>query len=396
MSKLTVNKRIYILYLLLFAIFLVTKMQRGFSESEEEGGIWNILQVVFVFSGIYISLRYSKTLKGNTTIRLYLIFMLYVWVLAVPSALFTSSVTPSLLFHLTVVPYGVFVFVLCYYLGLKNEITSFRIILSITYLLLFIILYLAMRDYQLEMDEDKGAVADVYYIVTLLPLIFIYVPEKYRIIPFLIAAVAVMMTGKRAAFIALAFILVTYFFSSQSAGRRKHGFLRITSFIIIVFISYYTISELTSYFNLNMFERLQNLESDGGSGRAERWAAIISMISYEADNIQLIIGNGYGAVQKAIGGHAHNDFLEFFYDYGVIALILYIVFYVSLLRDCLKMYKKHFTYANEFTASVVIAICMAMFSFYAIDSTHITCSSICLGLFMGEWEKYKRNGYKTI
>ena len=107
----------------------------------------------------------------------------------------------------------------------------------------------------------------------------------------------------------------------------------------------------------------------------------------------MLFGNGNGSIGELVGGHAHNDFLEFLYEYGLFAFVLYVVFYILLIKETIKMYKHGYVYAKEFTCSVVVALCMSMFSFYAIDCTHITSSSICQGLILADWYKFKMNGY---
>lgn len=249
--------------------------------------------------------------------------------------------------------------------------------------------FIAMQSFYIFAD-DKGAVADVYYIVGLLPIIFIYTPSKLRIVPFLLSCIAVMMTGKRTGFLALATIFIFYFLPSDSR-KRSSFFLRMITIGVLLITSYYVITRVSGTFDLNMFDRLAKLGEDGGSGRAERWELIWDSISIDPSVIHLLLGHGYGAANKMIGGHVHNDFLEFFYDYGIIVLIMYILLFVAMVSESIKMYKSHFIYAREFVVAIIVSLFLAMFSFYAIDCTHITCCSVCLGLILAEWYKFQNN-----
>lgn len=381
------EKYIFIGSLFLLSAFLILKVQRGFTASDEQGGIWNVIQAVFVCLGLVSCFSLNSNKTKNPVIKTYKVFMLTVWVMAFPVVLFKEPLSGSDIFHFITVPYGFLCFLWFYSCGLKNDIRKYPFLLYSAFIITFVILFTALRSFYYQLDE-KGAVADVYYIVGLLPLIFIYTPKKLRIIPFLLACIAVMMTGKRTGFVTLVAIFVFYFFPSDPK-ERKPFLYRILTLAVLLIPTYYIITKLTGSFDLNMFDRLAELGEDGGSGRSERWETVWNIMISEQSVLPLFVGHGYGSAYNFIEGHVHNDFLEFFYDYGIIVLILYISFFVSLIRECRRMYKAKFPYAREFSVSVIVSFFLAMFSFYAIDCTHITCCSVCLGLIMSEWYKFQ-------
>lgn len=381
------DKWIYIGSLILLAAFLILKVQRGFTVSEEEGGIWNIIQALFVCFGLLACFTLDSSETNNPVIKTYRGFMFTVWVMAFPVVLFTGKMGVSTIFHFITVPYGFLCFLWFYSCGLKNDIRKYSYLLYPTFLVTFVILFTALRSFYFLTDE-KGAVADVYYIVGLLPIIFIYTPKRLRILPFLLACVAVMMTGKRTGFLALATIFILYFLPSDP-NEQKPFIYRLLALLVLLIPTYYIITRLTGSFDLNMFDRLAKLGEDGGSGRSERWEKVLHAMFYDQSMLPLFVGHGYGSAYKFIGGHVHNDFLEFLYDYGFIVFIIYISFFVSMIRECIIMYKSEFTYAREFGVAVIVSVFLAMFSFYAIDCTHITCCSVCLGLILAEWYKYQ-------
>lgn len=383
------GKIIYLFFLLVLAAFLILKVQRGFTASEEQGGIWNIIQGFFVCSGLYVCFILHKNSTKYPMIKWYKAFMFTTWFMALPVMLFNPVINIGSIFHFIVVPYGLLCFLLFYRLGLTNDIRKYPYILYPTFLIIFYMIFIAMQSFYISAN-DKGAVADVYYIVGLLPIIFIYTPSKLRIVPFLLSCIAVMMTSKRTGFLALATIFIFYFLPSDSR-KRSSFFLRMITIGVLLIISYYVITRLSGTFDLNMFDRLAKLDEDGGSGRAERWELIWDSISIDQSVIHLLLGHGYGAANKMIGGHVHNDFLEFFYDYGIIVLIMYILLFVAMVSESIKMYKSDFIYAREFVVAIIVSLFLAMFSFYAIDCTHITCCSVCLGLILAEWYKFQNN-----
>lgn len=384
-----IEKIAYFVFLLLLAVFLILKVQRGFTDTEDQGGFWNIIQGIFTCSGLYACFTLDKKSTKYPMIKSYKTFMFTAWLMAFPVMLSSPVVNVSVVFHYIVVPYGLLCFLLFYRLGLKNDIRKCPYILYPTFFAIFYLIFIAMQSYYTFAD-DKGAVADVYYLVGLLPVIFIYTPTRLCIIPFLLSCIAVMMTGKRTGFLALVTIFVFYFLPSDPKSRNSF-FIRILIFAILAVISYYVISRVTGTFDLNMFDRLANLGEDGGSGRADRWELIWNSISMDQSVLHLLLGHGHGAANKIIGGHVHNDFLEFFYDYGLFVLITYASLFVAMINEALKMYKSHFVYAREFVVAIIVSLFLAMFSFYAIDCTHITCCSVCLGLILAEWYKFQNS-----
>lgn len=395
MTKVRIENVIYITMLFLAAIFVILKMIRGFSASEEAGGLWNYIQVFFVGVGC-ISLIYGGSrYKSLKCIKIYAIFFLYVWFLAFLMFLF-RKMTVSAVFDILTVPYGLMVLVTFFTIAKKIPIKQYSAILLFSYVAISAVLFVAMRSFRLQMGV-QGALADVYYIVGLLPLVMLYLPKKYSIIPFLIALICVAMTGKRGAFVALAGIFTVYYLIPYYSGRKKKGNIiwRILLIVIIVAISYYVLMRFIGRYNLNIINRFDTLEEDGGSGRLIRWGRILAMLNEDTSFFQFLFGHGHGYIFREIGGHAHNDFLEFLCDYGIIAVILYVVFFVAMFREGFRMFKRKYTYAREFMCSMIVAICMALFSFYAIDCTHITCSSICQGLILADWYKFK-NGLISV
>ncbi len=383
------TQKIFFLILVSLAVFLYLKMQRGFTASDEQGGIWNVIQIIYVFLGIYFFVTIKHRYIQFPVIKFYMAFTLAMWFESFFSIIFTPNPNMGTLFNFLMVPYGFFCFIVFYWIGLKNDISKYPYILYITFLIITFILFKSMRNFYSYVLEDKGAVADVYYIVGLLPIIFIYTPKKLRIVPFLLASIAVMMTGKRTGFLALAVILVLYFLLPNGSRKSKTFFYGFFTSVVLLIISYLVITRLTDYFDLNMFERISHLGDDGGSGRMAIWSKILGALGSEDNFLRLLVGHGYGSVNKLVGIHAHNDFLELFYNYGIIVTFLYITFFIALIIECHKMYKKYFIYAKEFMVAIVVSLFLSLFSFYAIACTHITCCSASLGLILAEWYKFQ-------
>jgi O-antigen ligase len=385
----------YLLLLFLAAALVLLKVWRGLLyQTEQQGGIWNVIQVFLVGTGVLCIFSKSKTFMSLHCIKTYLFFFLYIWFLSLFPFLGSDFDIPHI-FRFLVIPYGVMSLLTFYTIGYKANIRQYPWVLGITFLVLFYWMFTKWRAYNLSIIDSNGAVADVYYLVGLLPIVLLYTPQKFKIVPFLLAFIVVVMSSKRGALVAVVLMLVVYFFfaGSQRNGKKTNIVLRILVFSFALILVYYVVVRMVGQYDLNIFYRMEKLGDDGGSGRTERWGAILNAFSIDSNILQMLFGHGDGSVTRLVGGHAHNDFLEFLYDYGLFAFVLYVAFYVFLIKEVLRMYKRKYVYAREFACSVIVALCMSMFSFYAVDCTHITSSSICQGLILADWYKFKTNEY---
>ena len=71
-------------------------------------------------------------------------------------------------------------------------------------------------------------------------------------------------------------------------------------------------------------------------------------------------------------GHAHNDFLEVMYNYGIIAFFCIVGFYLSMISQAVRMIRYRSHYAPAFAFSVVIGFTLGMFSYFLIFYTFVT------------------------
>jgi hypothetical protein len=138
---------------------------------------------------------------------------------------------------------------------------------------------------------------------------------------------------------------------------------------------------------------MMHSKEDGGSGRFSRWDILLSAIG-KSDLWELIFGRGFGAVYGLIGGRAHNDFIEIFYNFGLITVVLYVVFYLRLFVVNFKQYRCHYPYAKYMTCSIIVSLVLAMVSFFIVEPTYVLASMFVTGLLLGDWNKFSNNSYQ--
>lgn len=91
-----------------------------------------------------------------------------------------------------------------------------------------------------------------------------------------------------------------------------------------------------------------------------------------------LLGNGHNAVKRDTyrGISAHNEWLEILYDYGIIALFLYLCLWIYMVRKWFYLYKTESKYLIGYT------LCLSVWGIMSITSQLILYVSYILYLFM--------------
>lgn len=383
--KIKINNQSIIMFLL--ALFLITKVIRTFSGAVDTvGGIWNVVQSVFLLIGLMWSLKYFPTYRKEYPIVILVLFDLYVFLLATPK----FELSLSGVFNIFMLLYAACIFVLFFIVGMRTDLREKSLIPYIFYIVTIIIIFSMIRWF---LSGSRASfiklidVADVYYPLGLMPLVLVFTKKKYSYIPLLFLATALVFTGKRAGILALVMMALVFYLSKNQKEKVRDSIKKVITIVAIGAIMYYLAIYLDNYFNLRLISRLYSMTEDGGSGRIERWISVINALR-QSDVFNLLFGHGWGSVKNILGGHAHNDFLEIFYEFGIFAALLYISFYFSLIIKLFQMIKCKYRYVAEYTASLICSLFLTLFSFYFIKPFYITCGMLCFGFFLSDFKKF--------
>lgn len=378
------------IYIYLFAVFVLMKIWRGFSESTEEGGIWNFIQIFYVVIGPFLFLKCSKIINKEPAVLILVFYSLVAFIISIISI---ETLTIFSVFNLVKVPFSGMVIILFYTYNMRSKnMQSFDNLLKAVFYISSVILCYQLGYYMLTggiRSSEVGAVADVYYILGMLPYILTITDKKRWLVPIIVTTVSVLLSQKRAAFIGLVgLIVILYFIGSLRGKNIQSAIIKNVVLVLLIIAGYYLMIYMDSNSNLRLFARLEGLEEDGGSGRDVRWQYILLELSERSSFMQLLFGHGFDKVRQLIG-YAHNDFLEVLYNYGIIALLLYCAYYVVQIFNAVKMAKEKYPYYAEFMGSLFVSLCIAMFSFYVIDATYILCGCFTQGVLLADWRKYR-------
>ena len=184
-----------------------------------------------------------------------------------------------------------------------------------------------------------------------------------RILSIIMVAIVVMLSLKRGGFLALIVGILVYFYISQISIKKKKFkiFGIFIALLGIIALAYFIIYINENVLSGMLFNRMEEAADNGGSGRLDIYKYFIEVIR-DSSIPHLIFGRGFlGSTHTGKTTlTCHNDLLEMIVDYGIIGLILYISFFISLIKLCKKMIKHKHEYAPAMGTSIVIFFISSM------------------------------------
>ena len=140
----------------------------------------------------------------------------------------------------------------------------------------------------------------------------------------------------------------------------------------------------------NIFERFETIQEDKGSGRTDVWEEAWRLINNQGV-FTYITGNGFNSVVRNSRYvlSAHNDYLEAWFDFGLIGMLLYVMAILFLFTDILKCLKSKKEYAPAMTVLGVLIMVLTMISHIAIYYW-FNIVVLCIAYFEGRYDREKR------
>lgn len=272
--------------------------------------------------------------------------------------------------------------------GCITVITSFSLVkknpkmLKVFSFMMFLFFAVGIMRFFKEMSllESFYAVTSFYYLLFAIPLILLSWNKKYfHLILLSVTIIFCVLSMKRSAIIASVFLLVMYLFIVAKSSLKQFVYVGILSVIILFIISRYLKNTDFLEYLTRIFERLDNLEEDKGSGRGDVIELFIRKDIYDLMTFpDLFIGNGFEAYhRKYINlAAAHNDFIEMIFSTGLLGLFCLCRFLYLIFRKSIALIKTNSNVAMTY-ASIVF-----LFFFYAFASSNFYFYYLSLPLFL--------------
>lgn len=349
----------------------------------ESGGYLTSFFVLLLFVSSFIGFVLArKPFLKNKATRRFASCMIYIYAISV----IYSIVYPlgSLSHYLLIIlPLFLFYFLSSYSTYIKSNDV---IIWAMTCIYVLLSLYFFSNYFNnILYDSEKQNNAS-YTLLYLLPFLLCHKKQILRIFAIISCLIIIMYSLKRGGFIALLLAVLSYFIVWQkTSSTRKFNVSAILLVLPIVFIGlYYLIVYLNdNYLGGLVFERLAESVESGGSGRLDIYKYYIDSIG-DSSIPQLLFGRGWeGSLRVGrMNLTCHNDFLEVLIDFGIIGLILFILFLVSMVKQLFKMIKNNHEYAPALAASLVMFLSNSMVGHIVIYSNFMFVFSLFWGFII--------------
>ena len=385
-------KNIMLLYLPLMYIAIGT-MLGVFS-----GGLpykdW--LRLIISTIGIIVLIINIKWLKRNEVLRALILMMIVILFSTFIFNFILRSPTPESVRNMGDSVMWISVLVLAYVVGYKNRDTLYNSRLIALTIPIYYVLFISVRAYFLLNTDDIALISTAYYPLCLIPFAFMIKRKWLMWILVCIIFLSVVLSSKRTGFIAILGAIVVYAYSTMKINSKGIGSIMkyILAFVLVGFVGFQIFNNYIASNDIHLLERLANIQEDGGSGRDKVYAHTFDLL-LNSDLFSLIFGHGFNSVvhYSKYELSAHTDFLETPFDYGIIGMIVYIVFYFRLYKYYakLKCYKPH--YASAFLPTMVITLVLSSFAHLIIYPSHFLFFCMYWGFVMGECDRNTNNQY---
>src|SRR5690606_2283627 len=225
-----------------------------------------------------------------------------------------------------------------YYFATKGHLKAKHLIRFFLFILpVFILQYFFNRNQALQeqVGDSENVVNNIAYtFVKLIPFVFLLKTKKvWSVLLMLLLMFFIIQGAKRGAIFAGAFSLLIFtYYQIRTVSKKNRIKGYILSFIGILFIGYFAYDFYLQ--NEFLIQRMQQLNEGGTSGRNTIYTNVFNGW-YAADSIiKLIFGFGFAASMKLSGsGHfAHNDWLELLSNFGLVGVVIYLLFFYSLIK----------------------------------------------------------------
>lgn len=388
LSKGKIITAYYYIALIAFALSACAVM----FEQESSGGIAYtnfIIAFAFMVWSVFVLRPFTKDYLIEIPSKTIIFFNFYMtWVLLV------TAINPvgvkgisSYLNSLFWSAFPILILNSTYYFVLHKGDSRWLKIIFLVITALFLLTYYSFYDVDnILMNVHLGS---SYYSLYMLPLVLVYPSKNGKTCLTIIVSLAVFSSVKRGGVLALALAMIAYIITNQLVSKQGKfkkiiiGFCVLTAFIAIF-------AYIGTMGDNNIFERFESIQEDNGSGRTDVWAEAWRLIT-EQGIFTYFVGNGFNTVvhNSRYVLSAHNDYLEAWFDFGLIGMLLYIISLCLLFKDIFECLKTKKEYAPAMSVLGALIIVLTMISHIAIYYW-FNVIVLCIAYFEGRYNREKR------
>lgn len=300
------------------------------------------------------------------------------------------------------------IFIIFFSIGRSRNRKYEEILLHRVFYIIFfgnLVLFSLIRTLTFTVSTNSGLEVfsssnQIFYVVLLLPFIFLIDNNRNKYFILFISVVATLLSFKRSALIYVAVVLGVAVYYDFIKAKNISSFYKISSLCIIVFVMMFSFDYVEMLTGGHLSGRIESIEEDKGSGRLDIFETVWSKY-LNGDETHIILGRGFDKVVKdkivyEIDGYtalsAHNDYLEILYDFGLVGILIYSFYLLKIysLARIVKKYGSH--YYQAILSALLIIIIMSSVSHLVIYPTYYAYIVIIIAFVCGQVNsiKYER------
>lgn len=230
----------------------------------------------------------------------------------------------------------------------------------------------------------------IYYVLLLYPFVFLIKDRKHVLLLVLLPIISFFVSTKSTCIISSVFILVYYIHSTFSE-------IEISKKIVLLVAGFIMAYLISLFFQFpSVFHGLQEDFSSGGNGRSEIALQVFYNFLSHSSLSEMLLGHGTNAVSKALNIGAHNDFLETLYNYGLIGILLFFLFWYNLIKN-IKYLESGTEEKRAYIISLIVFFVCCMVSKLLGTQIQMLLLAIFWGVILKQNDKkYENSTYYSI
>ena len=366
----------FIYYLLISVSFLVLTEQFVRLYIDIPLDYVAIVRIGFVFFSIIAILIYHRGIPFKRILSVYILFIMFSVVANLESSQPLITIVNTYA-KLSLWIYFYFLsFIMSKELGDKYII---KILIGFFIILIFVFYFLMFSSL---VDGNTSYFNFIFYPLLCIPVLLHIKNNILRLTSIILLVMGAIITMKLTAILIVLLVVLSLLIKNIILNlSRRRKLIRIMFIFISLVVIIITSS---SYLRENFIAVSLSLINQLGTGRILIWGSVIDLLR-ESSFYQVLLGHGFEAVSNdyVYGLSAHNDFLEIIYDFGLISLVIYILYHIRLLVFMIKSRVKG-QYRMGLLFAFYIILVMSSFSHLIIYPTYHILVMLYIGAFTAQ------------
>lgn len=257
---------------------------------------------------------------------------------------------------------------------------AFRIILYFVIPLSFYLNFRILSN--TEIGGFDHSYRDAIFTIAVLSPFSLFVKRKpLRITLIIISLILILLSAKRSVIIGSFVGIIAYTAKLFKDDKQKGRVTLIVLTLILIGIIIFPLMNL----NLEIFSYTISRFDESSNGRDTILSDILASFG-KSDILQQLFGHGSLSTMSITGKGAHNDFVEVLYDYGLVAVIIFIWLYVLLFIKGIKAYfgtNRNVEMAAIYLYNLSIFITLGMFNCFISSPRTFSITMFIFGFLLG-------------